>query len=125
MTDSRSDERAPRPQHTAGRRILKNPLLALLLSLLFAGIAVSGRFSVPAARVSFAAGWLVTLVFVWEVTSSHSSRAAGFLTATAVLLAVMYWARPASVPRYSGVLASNRSGTVLLSPDTGLPVIEM
>jgi hypothetical protein len=39
------------PERGSVRHYLKNPLLALSASVVFAGVALSGRFSVSVARI--------------------------------------------------------------------------
>jgi hypothetical protein len=101
------------------RDALKNPLLALVLSVTLGGVALGGWLNMFAAQLAFFLGWIVGLVFLYEIFPPDTSKSP--FGAAALLLTMFYLflglkARPQAIPLYYGVLAPHRH--LFVSPKT-------
>jgi hypothetical protein len=86
--------------------VLDHPRLALVLALIFAAIAVSGKFSMNATRLLLVIAWFIAEFTFLETYSVKSWRFAcasvGFST---LLLLLAWWARPDTIPSYGELTA--------------------
>ena len=88
-------------------KFAEQPITALFIAILLAGLAPSGRFSVTAARSIFLVAWIV------GISSFHTFSAAQFVVASIALsllvIGLAVWARPEVVPQYFGELIPQRT----------------
>lgn len=75
-------------------RVLSNPVVVLMVMVLFAAIAVSGKFSRVAAYALVMIAWLIGMFLGWSSHDQHPShRLSGTFLLTAVSAGIVWWTR--------------------------------
>lgn len=83
-------------------KVIGSPYTALSAALIFAALALSGRFSVTATQCLLVAAWAV--VFVGLRGQPLPIQLGGALVVGGGLIILAYWFRPDAVPSYAGIL---------------------
>ena len=78
--------------------IVSNPLFQVVLALVFAGLAMSGKFSQQGANVFFALAWATTCFLAFRLNIGWKPSVALVLFTGSACLILSYWIEPKKPP---------------------------